>query len=83
MKDFTKRDWLLLSLSVSIALSGVIYNEYVIKPDLALQESTDVVLPYNETWAGQHGVKYLYPNGTWGEPPGGKWNKPPIIKEEP
>jgi hypothetical protein len=74
MKNFTKRDWLLLSVSASLALFGVLYNEHVIKPELLLAEYSGPVLPYNETWAGEHGVKYLYPNGTLGEPPGGKWN---------
>ena len=79
MKNFTKRDWLLLSLSASIALSGVVYNEYVIKPTIPIEE---VVIPYEESWAGQHGVKFCYANGTCGAPPGGKWPKP-NIEEEP
>jgi len=33
MKNFTKKDWLLLSMAGSLALFGVLYNEYVVKDD--------------------------------------------------
>lgn len=35
MKTFTKKDWILLSLSASIALGGVIYNQYLQNNDPA------------------------------------------------
>lgn len=40
MKDFTKRDWILLSISAGIALSGVLYNQH-----LQAQESLEEQQP--------------------------------------
>lgn len=35
MKNFTKKDWLLLSLASGLTLFGILYNEYVVKDDPA------------------------------------------------